>query len=161
RCALPSVAPDSRELGIMLPYTPLHHLLFAAGSPVRLVMTSGNRSSQPIAYRDDEALRQLNGLADAFLVGDRPIARRGGAFVVRPSPAGPTIIRRSRGFAPATVAPLPARLPVLALGGDLKSAVTLVVDGDAYVSQHIGDLSHPESIAAFEQTICDLTTMYA
>src|SRR5580698_1715321 len=70
------VAPDNRDLGVMLPYTPLHHLLFAAGAPDVLVMTSANRSSEPIAYFDDEALSTLSGIADAFLIGERPIARR-------------------------------------------------------------------------------------
>ena len=73
---LPRVAPENDELGVMLPYTPLHHLLFAAGAPEILVMTSANRSSEPIAYRDEDALQQLSGIADAFLIGERPIARR-------------------------------------------------------------------------------------
>ncbi len=77
------MAPDHDELGVMLPYTPLHHLLFAAGAPDVLVMTSANRSSEPIAYEDDDALERLSGLADAFLIGERPIARRVDDSVVR------------------------------------------------------------------------------
>ena len=73
---LPGVAPANDDLGVMLPYTPLHHLLFAAGTPEILVMTSANRSSEPIAYRDEDALEQLSGIADGFLIGERPIARR-------------------------------------------------------------------------------------
>ena len=73
---LTGVAPDNNELGVMLPYTPLHHLLFAAGAPEVLVMTSANRSSEPIAYEDEDALERLAGIADAFLIGQRPIARR-------------------------------------------------------------------------------------
>ena len=73
---LPGVAPDNDELGVMLPYTPLHHLLFAAGAPEVLVMTSANRSSEPIAYDEQDAFDRLAGVADAFLVGERPIARR-------------------------------------------------------------------------------------
>ena len=157
---LPGVAPDCRELGVMLPYTPLHHLLFAAGAPARLVTTSGNRSSEPIAYIDDDASRRLDGLCDAILIGERPIARRVDDSVVRPGQHGPTVLRRSRGMAPGVVATLPAVAPILALGGDLKNAITLVVNGNAYVSQHIGDLSHRESAEAFEETIRDLTAMY-
>ena len=73
---LVEVAPENNELGVMLPYTPLHHLLFAAGAPEALVMTSANRSSEPIAYEDEEALDRLSEIADAFLIGQRPIARR-------------------------------------------------------------------------------------
>ena len=80
---LTGVAPDNHELGVMLPYTPLHHLLFAAGAPDVLVMTSANRSSEPIAYEDDDALQRLAGIADAFLIGERPIARRVDDSVVR------------------------------------------------------------------------------
>ena len=161
RLTLPGVAPDNDDLGVMLPYAPLHHLLFAAGAPLRLVMTSGNRSSEPIAYRDDDALARLNGLADAFLVGERPVARRIDDSVIRDGALGPIVLRRSRGLAPAAVAILPATAPILAVGGDLKNAVTLVVEGQAYVSQHIGDLSHLEARRAFETTIRDLLAMYA
>lgn len=160
RDGLPGVAPDNRDLGVMLPYTPLHHLLFAAGAPGRLVMTSGNRSSEPIAYADDDALARLEGLADAFLIGERPIARRVDDSVVRAGALGPMVLRRSRGLAPAAVALLPATRPILALGGDLKNSITLVVDGQAYVSQHIGDLSHLDSLRAFDETIHDLLSMY-
>jgi hydrogenase maturation protein HypF len=158
---LEGVSPDNRDIGVMLPYAPLHHLLFAAGAPVRLVMTSGNRSSEPIAYRDEDALERLRGLADAWLIGDRPIARRVDDSVARAGRLGPMILRRSRGLAPGAVATLPAAGPLLAVGGDLKSAVTLVVEGRAYVSQHIGDLSHADSRQAFDETIRDLLAMYA
>jgi hydrogenase maturation protein HypF len=158
---LAGVAPDNCDLGVMLPYTPLHHLLFALGAPERLVMTSGNRSSEPIAYRDEDALERLNGLADAFLIGERPIARRVDDSVVRDGALGPVILRRSRGLAPGAVAIFPTSAPILALGGDLKNAITLVVDGQAYVSQHIGDLAHLDSLRAFDETIRDLLAMYA
>ena len=161
RIALAGVAPDNRDLGVMLPYAPLHHLLFGAGAPERLVMTSGNRSSEPIAYRNDEAASKLDGLADAFLVGERPIARRIDDSVMRAGSMGPVVLRRSRGLAPAVVATLPTASQILAVGGDLKNAVTLVVDGQAYVSQHIGDLSQVESRTAFEEIIRDLLEMYA
>lgn len=160
RCALAGVTPGNRDLGVMLPYTPLHHLLFAWGAPRLLVMTSANRSSEPIAYRDDEARQRLAGIADAFLVGERPIARRVDDSVVRAGTLGPAVLRRARGYAPGAVARLPAPCPVLALGGDLKSAITLVAGGEAFVSQHLGDLEHHAARQAFREAIADLTAMY-
>jgi len=155
--ALPGVAPDNDELGIMLAYAPVHHLLFDAGAPSVLVMTSGNRSSEPIAYRDEEARERLAGIADGFLIGERAIARRVEDSVVRP---GPAFLRRSRGYAPAAVTTIPTTRPILALGADLKNTVTLVVDGQAFVSQHIGDLDDAESYRAFRETVDDLLRMY-
>ncbi|NDQ57037.1 MAG: carbamoyltransferase HypF [Acidipila sp.] len=157
---LPGVAPENDELGVMLPSTPLHFLLFAAGAPEILVMTSANRSSEPIAYRDDEATRRLSGIADAFLIGERPIARRVDDSVVRVGAFGPAILRRARGYAPGAVAVIPTGRPILAVGADLKNSITLVVDGQALVSQHIGDLDHYESFCAFRETIQDLLSMY-
>lgn len=156
----PGVAPENDELGVMLPYTPLHFLLFATGAPEILVMTSANRSSEPIAYRDEEALERLSGIADAFLIGERPIARRVDDSVARVGAFGPAILRRARGYAPGAVAQIPAERPILALGADLKNTITLVVDGQAFVSQHIGDLDHYESLCAFRETILDLLAMY-
>jgi hydrogenase maturation protein HypF len=158
---LSGVAPANDDLGVMLPYTPLHHLLFAAGGPEILVMTSANRSSEPIAYEDDHALATLSSIADAFLIGERPIARRVDDSVARISVFGPTILRRARGYAPGAVAAIPTARPVLALGADSKNALTLVVDGQAFVSQHIGDLDHLEAFHAFTETIDDLLAMYA
>ena len=161
---LAGVAPDNRELGIMLPYTPLQHLLFAAGAPSILVMTSANRSSEPIAYDDEDAIGRLSGIADAFLIGERPIARRVDDSVARVGAFGPAILRRSRGYAPGAVANFPLRAsskkPILAVGPDLKNTVTLVVEGQAFVSQHIGDLDHYEAFRAFEETVVDLMSMY-
>jgi hydrogenase maturation protein HypF len=164
KAELAGVAPDNRELGIMLPYTPLQHLLFAAGAPSILVMTSANRSSEPIAYEDQDAMERLAGIADAFLIGERPIARRVDDSVARVGTFGPAILRRSRGYAPGAVATFPVKAstsrPILAVGPDLKNTVTLVVDGQAFVSQHIGDLDHYEAFRAFDETIRDLMTMY-
>jgi hydrogenase maturation protein HypF len=158
---LPSaINPDNNDLGIMLPYAPLHHLLFAAGAPELLVMTSANRSSEPIAYEDDEALTRLAGIADAFLIGERPIARRVDDSVARAGVFGPVILRRSRGYAPSAVASIPSPRPILAVGADLKNSITLVVNGQAFVSQHIGDLAQYQSFQSFRQTINDLTAMY-
>jgi hydrogenase maturation protein HypF len=160
RVDLPGVAPDNDDLGVMLPYTPLHHLLFAAGAPAILVMTSANRSSEPIAYADEDALKQLEGIADAFLIGERPIARRVDDSIARAGVFGPTILRRARGYAPGAVATFPVEHPILALGADLKNTVTLVVSGQAFVSQHIGDLHHFEAFRSFQETIEDLLSMY-
>jgi hydrogenase maturation protein HypF len=157
---LPEVAPENGELGVMLPYTPLHALLFDAGAPEILVMTSANRSSEPLAYQDADALQQLSGIADAFLIGERPIARRVDDSVVRAGVLGPTILRRARGYVPSAAAKLPANRPILAVGADLKNSITLVVDGQAFVSQHIGDLDHYQSFCAFRETIQDLLAMY-
>jgi hydrogenase maturation protein HypF len=160
RFELEGVAPDNHDLGVMLPYTPLQHLLFAAGAPEALVMTSANRSSEPIAYEDEDALERLSGTADAFLIGERPIARRVDDSIVRAGAFGPVILRRSRGYAPSAVATLPIKRPVLALGADLKNTITLVVEGHAFISQHIGDLSHYQAFHSFTETIKDLIAMY-
>ena len=157
---LPGVAPDNDDLGVMLPYTPLQHMLFAAGAPEVLVMTSANRSSEPIAYTEQDAFDRLGGVADAFLVGERPIARRVDDSVARVGAFGPVILRRSRGYAPGAVANLPIERPLLAVGADLKNSITLVVDGQAFVSQHIGDLDHYQAYQAFQETIRDLVSMY-
>lgn len=158
-----AVAPDNQELGLMLPYTPLHVLLFAHAAPRLLVMTSANRSSEPIAYRDEEAVARLGGLADAFLIGERPIARRVDDSVARVGPLGTVLLRRARGYAPGAVTSFPvtpAARPVLAVGADLKNTVTLVVHGEAFVSQHLGDLTHYDVQKALRKTIRDLTAMY-
>ena len=157
---LPDVAPENDELGVMLPYTPLHRLLLEAGAPEILVMTSANRSSEPIAYEDDQAIEQLSGIADGFLIGERPIVRRVDDSVVRAGVFGPAILRRARGYAPGAVVALPSERPILALGADLKNTITLVVKGQAFVSQHIGDLDHYHAFRAFQATVRDLLAMY-
>jgi hydrogenase maturation protein HypF len=157
---MPGVAPDNDELGVMLPYTPVHHLLFASGAPDILVMTSANRSSEPIAYKDDDAVRNLSGIADAFLMGERPIARRVDDSIARVGVYGPAILRRARGYAPNAAVSFPTNRPILALGSDLKNSITLVVDGQAFVSQHIGDLDHYEAFRAFQETVEDLLYVY-
>lgn len=154
------ISPHNRDLGVMLPYAPLHYLLFSAGAPRLLVMTSANRSSEPIAYRDTDARERLSGLADALLVGERPIARRVEDSIARAGALGPVVLRRARGYAPTAVALLPHEGPLLAAGADLKNTVTLVVDGQAFVSQYVGDLEHLPAFEAFRETIDDLLTMY-
>jgi hydrogenase maturation protein HypF len=140
-----SVAPDSRWVGVMTPYTPLHHLLVAdAGRP--LVMTSGNLTDEPICIDDDEARRRLRWLADAFLDHDRPIHRRCEDSVVRA--AFP--IRRSRGHAPDWLAlPVAARHPLLAAGAELKATFCVAHGQRAWLSAHLGDLDAPAAREAF------------
>ncbi len=161
RVRFPGLADETDEIGVMLPYAPLHTLLFDLGAPDPLVLTSANRSSEPIAYRDDDALERLTGLADAFLIGERPIARRVDDSVATVMGGETSIVRRARGLAPAKVALLPSARPILALGADLKNAVTLVVSGQAIGSQHIGDLGDMETDRALEETVRDLLSMYA
>lgn len=157
---LSGVAPENPGLGIMFPYTPLHYLLFDLGAPEALIMTSANHSSEPIAYKDEDALAQLKGIADAFLIGERPIVRRVDDSVLRLTRLGPIFLRRSRGFAPAALTTLPTRETLLAVGADLKNTLTLVIEGQAFVSQYLGDLEHYHSFEAFKEAIHDLCTMY-
>ena len=157
----PEVAPGHRRLGVMLPPTPLHHLLFDALAHHgidALVMTSGNLSDEPICLGNEEAQRRLGGIADAFLLHDRDILRRADDSVAQVLPGGPQLLRRSRGYAPVPVflrgcdqAP-----PVLAVGAELKSAVCLLKDGRGFLSPHIGDLSTVEAVEFFEETIATL-----
>jgi hydrogenase maturation protein HypF len=160
KASLSGVAPDNHELGVMLPYTPVHHLIFAAGAPEILVMTSANRSSEPIAIEDAEALDRLGAIADAFLIGERPIARRVDDSITRGGVFGPAVLRRARGYAPSAVSVFPVKRPILAVGADLKNTITLIVDGQAFVSQHIGDLEHFQALQSFQQAIEDLVSMY-
>ncbi len=140
-----AVAPDLHELGVFLPYTPLHHLLFAEGKFLALVMTSGNLSEEPIAIDNQEAIERLSGLADFFLVHNRDILRRADDSVVRASGGRVRQLRRSRGYVPVPVF-LNAELPcVLAVGGELKNTICLTKGRHAFLSQHIGDLENLES----------------
>jgi hydrogenase maturation protein HypF len=146
------VAPRYRYLGVMLPYTPLHHLLLrAVGRP--LVMTSGNLSEEPIAQDNDEALRRLGHLADYFLLHDRGIYSRYDDSVWFAPSSGPQPIRRARGYAPAPLK-LPFQLPqVLACGAESKNTFCLTKDNYAFLSQHIGDLENLETLEHYERTI--------
>ncbi len=149
----PSVAPGLDSVGVLLPSTPVHHLLLDAfGGP--LVMTSGNSSEEPIAIGNDEARARLGGIADGLLLHDRDIVSRYDDSVVRTAAGAPIILRRARGMAPLPFTlPIPAPEPLLATGADLKNTFALVEDRRAYLSQHVGDLEHFESIAAFEETL--------
>jgi hydrogenase maturation protein HypF len=151
-----SVAPDTRTLGVMLPYTPLHHLLARdIGRP--LVLTSGNVSDEPIAFRDDDALARLAGIADAFLLHDRPIHTRVDDSVLRMAGGSAFPVRRSRGYAPAPLTlPLAVARPVLGCGAELKNTVTLARGRHAFVSHHIGDLENAETWQSFIDGIAQL-----
>ncbi len=142
-----------RELGVMLPYAPLHHLLLGDAG-VALVMTSGNVSDEPIAFGDDDALERLAGIADLFLLHDRPIETRVDDSVARVVRGRPTTLRRSRGLVPAAIGlPVPCARPLLACGAELKSTFCLARDGRAWVGHHIGDLRNAETLASFREGI--------
>jgi hydrogenase maturation protein HypF len=146
------VAPGLREIGMMLPSTPLHFLLLADG-PALQVMTSGNRSDEPIAVEDEGARARLEGIADAFLIHDRAIHTRLDDSVVRVVAGTAQSVRRARGYVPAAI-PLPFDgPPVIATGTDVKNAVCITRGGEAFLSQHIGDLGSPEAFGFFEETI--------
>jgi hydrogenase maturation protein HypF len=154
-----SVAPDSTRLGIMLPYTPLHHLLLRDfGAP--LVATSGNVSDEPICIGNDEALERLAGIADFFLVHDRPIERHVDDSVVQLIGQEVQPLRRARGYAPLPIQ-MGRELPtILAVGGHLKNAAALSIGDKVFLSQHIGDMETPEARAAFERVIIDFLELY-
>ncbi|MGI9019650.1 MAG: carbamoyltransferase HypF [Solirubrobacterales bacterium] len=160
-----AVAPRTRDLGVMLPYTPLHHLLLADATAT-LVMTSGNLSDEPIAFADEDASSRLGEIADAFLVHDRPIHIRTDDSVarsLRPATSdAPLLIRRSRGYAPRST-PLPANAtrPILACGAELKSTFCVAKGARAWVSHHIGDLKNWETLESFRDGIAHFERLFA
>jgi hydrogenase maturation protein HypF len=199
-----AVAPGSGELGVMLPYTPLHHLLMAdymaaatdaapttgiaavraapniavtaadavadrasacavSDGLAALVMTSGNVSDEPIAYTDEDAIARLAGIADVFLVHDRPIHTRTDDSVVRATSMGaPMLMRRSRGYVPGPIGlPLLAQRPVLACGAELKSTFCLARGERAWVSHHIGDLKNYETLQSFAEGVEHFQRLFA
>ncbi len=149
-----AVAPRNPRLGVMLPYTPLHHLLVRAVDGGPLVMTSGNRSDEPIAYRDEEALTNLAGIADLFLMHNRAIHVRCDDSVTRVVDGRELPVRRSRGYAPRPIElPLACPCPILAVGGQLKATFALGRDRQALLSHHLGDLDHYEAYRAFVRDV--------
>ena len=155
-----SIAPDNPYLGIMLPYTPLHHILMRfLKKPI--VATSGNLSEEPICIDEYEALERLKGIADYFLVHNRPILRHSDDSIVRIIHNREFVIRRARGYAP-----LPYLLNdednnnLIAVGGHLKNTISLKKGKQVFISQHIGDLSTLESFKAFKRTISDFMNLY-
>ncbi|MHC1763825.1 MAG: carbamoyltransferase HypF [Verrucomicrobiia bacterium] len=160
----PLVAPGNPNLGVMLPCTPLHHLLMRfLGFPI--VATSGNLAEEPICIDERDALARLGSIADLFLVHDRPIVRHADDSIVRLMAGTEVVLRRARGYAP-----LPVAVPetgnnaatecVLAVGAHLKNSVALSIGSEVFISQHIGDLETPEAYRAFENVIADLTRFY-
>jgi hydrogenase maturation protein HypF len=152
-----AIAPCSPHVGAMLAYTPLHDLLLAeCGFP--LVATSGNRSSEPIVTDEHEAVARLAGIADLFLVHDRPIVRPVDDSVARIVAGRPQLLRRARGYAPAPIA-AGVEPGILALGGHLKTTVALSTGAGIVVSQHLGDLDTPEARDAYDTAIGDLARL--
>ncbi|HSQ57940.1 MAG TPA: carbamoyltransferase HypF, partial [Gemmata sp.] len=147
------VAPRNPCLGLILPYTPLHHLLARAVGGIPLVMTSGNQSDEPIAFRDDAA-EKLRGIADLFLTHDRPIHVRCEDSVTRVIDRAESPVRRSRGYSPKPVTlPFECPEPVLAVGGQLKATFALASGWQVFLSHHLGDLDHYEAFRAFESDV--------
>ncbi len=143
------IAPGNRFLGVMLPYSPLHHLLLARG-PEILVMTSGNMSDEPIEFANADALERLRGIADLFLLNDRDIETPADDSIARIAAGRAVLSRRSRGYVPS-----PVRMPfegpsVLAVGADLKNTVCVTRGGHAFLSHHLGDLENQRALEAFE-----------
>ena len=155
-----AVAPGAVELGVMIAYTPLHHLLLE-GADRPLVMTSGNLSDDPIVHRDDEAIELLAGLVDGFLTHDRPINIRCDDSVVRAAPGRASMVRRSRGYSPEPLLlPRSAARQVLAVGAELKSTVSVVKGSSLVTSHHIGDLEHLGSYRSFLQATGHMARLF-
>jgi len=160
----PAIAPGNPYLGVMLPYTPLHHLLMSElGFPV--VATSGNLAEEPICTDERDAVDRLRGIADAFLVHDRPIARHVDDSVTRIVAGRVLVMRRARGYAPLPV-PLPPAAAgdygpaTLAVGGHLKNTVAIARAGQVFVSQHVGDMSTKTAFNAFKRIVSDFRDLY-
>jgi len=159
--AIESISPDNNNLGIMLPNTPLHYLLFDGVE--LLVMTSGNRSSEPIYYKDEEAIEGLRGIADYFLVNNRKIYIRSDDSVTSFLGSKECVIRRSRGYVPVPIdlssavcslKPISNAVPsILACGSELKNTFCLTKGNKAFLSHHIGDLENLETMVSFETGI--------
>ncbi|NTW54742.1 MAG: carbamoyltransferase HypF [Chlorobaculum sp.] len=155
----PSIAPGNDRLGVMLPYSPLHWLLMREGPGV-LVMTSANFSEEPLVADNAEALERLAGIADAFLMHDRPIARRCDDSVVVRLAGAVRMVRRSRGYVPAPIRLAESGPPLLGTGGELKNALCLVKGNEAFMSQHIGDMKNYEAYRHFDEVAAHLQHIF-
>ncbi len=153
------IAPGLREVGVMLPYTPLHHLLFD-DSLTCLVMTSGNISEEPIVIQNEEALEKLTPIADLVVTHDRDIFMRVDDSVERIFEGTARVLRRARGFAPEAIALPDECAEILACGGELKNTFCLTKGCFAILSQHIGDLGNFETLQFFEETLRNLQAVY-
>jgi hydrogenase maturation protein HypF len=161
----PGIAPGDNTLGIMLPYTPLHFLLFSDSPQMdsvfpALVMTSGNLSEEPIVISNDHAMRHLAGVADRFLLHNREIATRVDDSVVRTFEGRERVLRRSRGFVPQAIALDTETEEVVAFGAELKNTFCLTKGGYAILSQHIGDLENYETMQFFKETLSNLKHIF-
>lgn len=156
----PLVAPANPLVGVMLPHTPIQHLLVAGDMPP-LVMTSGNLGGEPIAYRDDDAATRLAGLCDAMLTHDRPIHVPCDDSVVRLVGDVLLPVRRARGFAPVPIGWAGAHRSVLAVGGELKNTFCLASRDHAWVSQHLGDMENLATLDAFDASVAQFRALYA
>jgi hydrogenase maturation protein HypF len=155
----PSVAPGSRQLGVMLPYTPLHVLLMRdLRRPI--VATSGNHAEEPICIDEREVVERLGGIADVFLVHNRPILRHVDDSVVRVVRGRPLMLRRARGYAPWPLDLGDDAPPVVGLGAHLKNTVAMTAGSHLVVSQHIGDLATSRALDAFHATLDSLSRLY-
>ena len=153
------VAPGNPSLGIMLPSSPLHHILMRElGFPV--VATSGNLTDEPICIDEHDALRRLGGVADAFLVHNRPILRHADDSIVRIMLGRELVTRRARGFSPLPISPGFRAPQMLAVGAHLKNAVAVSRGDNVFISQHIGDLGTSDSLEAFKRGVKDMLSMF-
>jgi len=157
-CLSPLIAPRNRDFGVMLPYTPLHHLLLR-DCFTALVMTSGNLSDEPIAFENAEARQRLSGLADAFLIHNRRIFTRTDDSIARVMAGRPLLLRRSRGYVPRGILLPAAQASVLALGAELKNAICITRDERAFLGQHIGDLQNHEVFESFRCAVDHLQSL--
>ena len=154
-----SVSPNNPYLGVMLPYTPLHHILMRElGFPI--VATSGNLSDEPICTDEHEALKRLSRIADVFLVHNRPIVRHVDDSIARVMLGRELLLRRARGYAPLPVSIPPESHAILAVGAHLKNTVALHTGGNVFISQHIGDLETQQSFNAFHAVVSDFQKLY-
>jgi len=154
-----NAAPNNPQLGVMLPYTPLHHILlrFFKGP---LVATSGNLADETICITNDEALQRLNGIVDFFLMHNRPIARHADDSIVRIIADRTVLLRRARGYAPMPISLKEDGSDALAVGGHLKNTIAVKKNGQVFISQHIGDLDTESSLNSFDKTVADFEAMY-
>ncbi len=156
----PNVAPNNPYLGVMLPYTPLHHLLMGE-IPFPVIATSGNLSDEPICINESEALTRLAGIGDLFLVHNRPIIRHVDDSIVRVILGRELVLRRARGYAPLPVYCRQGIPNLLAVGGHLKNTIAMTDESNIFISQHIGDLETKLASEAFQNCIFSFRQLYS
>jgi hydrogenase maturation protein HypF len=154
-----AVAPENPYLGIMLPYTPLHHILTAA-TDFPLVATSGNMTDEPICTDEREAVERLRGIADLFLVHNRPIVRYVDDSVVRVMMGRELVLRRARGYAPLPISLSSRMADAIAVGAHLKNTIAVSNGENIFISQHVGDLDTPQSLESFRKTLVDFQSLF-